>query len=150
MKTEAAAFVDWFEKERERTIDRILKMLGEEAYEGIGCGLVMELHQQALTTAAARVAEARVSAGQRCSGPSVLRVRGVRRRDCSGGCIPRLGFARTQEAARAGPKAEGFESRRGPSGAFPNGRERRDNAQDRRIGSIRSKPTRNLILTCAA
>lgn len=59
MKTEAAAFVDWFEKERERTIDRILKMLGEEAYEGIGCGLVMELHQQALTATAVRVAAAR-------------------------------------------------------------------------------------------
>lgn len=59
MKTEAAAFVEWFEKERERAIDRILKLLEGEGYEGIGCGLVMELHQQALTAAAARVAEAR-------------------------------------------------------------------------------------------
>lgn len=59
MKTDAAAFVDWFEKERERIIDRILKLLEDEAYEGSGCGLAMELHQQALTAAAARVAEAR-------------------------------------------------------------------------------------------
>ena len=59
MKNEASVFAEWFEKEREKSIDRIFEVLGKERYEGIGCGLVMELHQQALTAAAAQVADAR-------------------------------------------------------------------------------------------
>ena len=59
MKNEVAGFLQWFEKEREKLIDRIFEALGRERYEGVGCGLVMELHQQSLTAAAAQVANAR-------------------------------------------------------------------------------------------
>jgi hypothetical protein len=59
MKNEASVFLEWFEKEREKIIDRVFEVLGKERYEEIGCGLVMELHQQALTAAAAQVGDAR-------------------------------------------------------------------------------------------
>jgi hypothetical protein len=59
MKNDASGFLEWFEKEREGIMDRIFKVLEEDPYEELGCGLVMELHHQALTAAAQQVMDAR-------------------------------------------------------------------------------------------
>ena len=61
MKNDASGFLEWFEKERERIMDHIFKVLEEYPYEELGCGLVMELHQQALTAAAQQVMDARAA-----------------------------------------------------------------------------------------
>jgi len=59
MKNDVSSFVEWFERERESIMDRLFKVLEENLYDDFGCGLVMELHQEALTAAAEQISRAR-------------------------------------------------------------------------------------------
>ncbi|HOC69277.1 MAG TPA: hypothetical protein PKO23_10735 [Candidatus Hydrogenedentes bacterium] len=70
MKNDVSAFVEWFERERENLMDRLFKVLEENLYEELGCGLVMELHQEVLTAAAEQISRAR--ADQKGSAAAVV------------------------------------------------------------------------------
>jgi len=108
MKNDASAFVEWFEKERNEIMDRIFKVLEEKPYEEMGCGLVMELHQQALTAAAERIARAR--ADQKGDAPAIMPFSGYEE----------YRYSLVYEGPTGDPESPAPKKRRGP------GRKRKD------------------------